>query len=210
MRFATGLLVACLLALGLAACGGGGGSTADSTKATPPTVQSHPFASQGSRPAGSQEGQGGEENGAAGFRRPGADNSIPDYGVEAASGQRAAAAAALAGYLAARSGEQWSRSCSFLGAAIRRQVAAFVKASHGQAPNCMALLKMTSAQSPEGTAEPQHGALAAFRLQGDKGFALFFGPHHQRYMMPMVLEGGTWKVNQLDPIAYPPGTAPAG
>jgi hypothetical protein len=50
--------------------------------------------------------------------------------------------------------------------------------------------------------------LAALRVKGDKAFALFYGPHAQQYMMPMVREGGAWKVTQLAPMAYPPAGSP--
>ncbi len=34
---------------------------------------------------------------------------------------------------------------------------------------------------------------------------LFYGPKRQQYMMPMVSEGGAWKVNQIAPLPYPVG-----
>ena len=46
------------------------------------------------------------------------------------------------------------------------------------------------------------GPLAAFRVEGQKGFALFYGPARQQFMMPMVREAGDWKVSQSIPIAY--------
>lgn len=227
MKFATALLAASLFALGLVACGGGGSgdSTSGSTAMTLPpagsgkgqpgepgaggTTASQPSSGSKERSASADsQSPGAPATGAAGFRRSGADNSIPNFGSEASPGERAAAMAALSGYLAARSAGQWSRSCSYLGAAIRRQVAAFVKASQDKAPNCVALLKMIAEQAPGERSSPVRGGLAALRIEGDKGFALFYGPHHQQYMMPMVNEGGEWKVNQVDPVAYPPGSAP--
>jgi hypothetical protein len=208
----------CIAALGISACGGGSSSSTSTVATAPPTAVGGKNAVGGGAPSSSAkpkqgskqpvtEGGGGEKTGATGFRRPGADNSIPDFGTEADAGVRAAATSALNAYLATRAAGQWSESCSYLGAAIDRQVAAFVKASQGTAPNCTALLKTITEQSPE-TFSPLRSPLAAFRVEGDKGFALFYGPHRQPYMIPMVREGGSWKVNQLDPVAYPPGSAP--
>jgi hypothetical protein len=215
VRLAAGLL-ACLAAVGIAACGGGG-STAAVTTTPPANTDGAVAGGSPSRPAGakqspgraSPEGGGDRKSGAAGFTRPGADNSIPDFGTEADAGVRAEATAALNGYLAARAGGQWRKSCSYLGAEISRQVATFVKASHGEAPNCAALLKTVTEQVPEERSSPLRGALAAFRVEGDKGFALFYGPHRQQYMMPMVSESGAWKVNQLEPVPWPIGTPTA-
>jgi hypothetical protein len=218
VRLAAGLL-ACIAAVAISACGGGSGDSTSTVATTPLTAAGGGTAVGGGAPSrpteqkpGSSQapehGDGGKKTGATGFRRPGADNSIPDFGSEADTGVRAAATAALNAYLAARAGGQWSKSCSYLGAAIDRQVAAFVKASQGRAPNCPALLRTVTEQSPDAASGPLRSPLAAFRVEGDKGFALFYGPHRQPYMIPMVREGGSWKVNQLDPVAYPPGSVP--
>ena len=216
MRLAAGLL-ACVAALGIVACGGSSGGSTSTVATAPPAAAggekavaatpSHSAKTKDGSRRVAPAGGGSEKTGLAGFRRPGADNSIPDFGAEADARMRATATAALNGYLTARAGGQWNKSCAYLGAAIDRQVATFVKASQGQAPNCPTLLKTITEQSPE-TVGPLRSPLAAFRVEGDKGFALFYGPHRQPYMIPMVREGGGWKVNQLDPVAYPPGSTP--
>ena len=52
-------------------------------------------------------------------------------------------------------------------------------------------------------ANPLIGGLASLRVKGDKAFALFYGPHRQQYMVPMVREAGSWKANQdpTDPLS---------
>jgi len=53
--------------------------------------------------------------------------------------------------------------------------------------------------------------VAALRVKGKGAFALFHGPNASKYVMPMVNEGGAWKMSQLAPVAYPlgaPGAAP--
>ena len=50
------------------------------------------------------------------------------------------------------------------------------------------------------------GPILTLRIKGQSGFALFYGLHRQKYVMPMAREGGAWKVTQLAPIAYPLGS----
>lgn len=69
-----------------------------------------------------------------------------------------------------------------------------------------AYAKLASRVPASARANPLTGSLAALRVKDTKAFALFYGPKHQQYMMPMVSEGGAWKVNQLEPIPWPIGS----
>lgn len=225
MRAPAAALAAFLLAIGIAACGGGSSSSSTASTAAPSaastaTVTTPPA---GANPAGKTAANpaAGETGGktsrpspasgpAAAFHTPHGDNSIPNYGAEAPASQRAGATAALRSYLVARAGGEWSTACAYLGGAVRSQLETLVKASGGKAKGCAAAYAMLSAHIPAAQrANPLTSGLAVLRVKGNKAFALFYGPHNQKYMMPMVREGGAWKVNQLDPIPYPIG-APAG
>jgi hypothetical protein len=149
--------------------------------------------------------------GAAGFIAPTGDNSIPEYGSEASSPQQAEATAALRVYLVAREGGNWSGACANMGAPVRGQVEALARASQGKAVDCEeAFVTLSKYGSASERVNPLSGGLAAFRVKGDKAFALFYGPNSQQYMMPMIEEGGAWKVNQIAPVTYPPGAPPVG
>jgi hypothetical protein len=146
---------------------------------------------------------------AAPFLVPTGDNSIPTYGSEASGSQRSEATTALHSYLQARAGGDWGTACSHMAATVQKQLALLASASKGKAKGCAAAYAALSARVPVAArANPLSGGLASLRIKGDKAFALFYGPHNQKYMMPMAREGGAWKVNQLDPIPYPIG-APA-
>jgi hypothetical protein len=160
------------------------------------------------------EGGGGGEGhatGAAAFIAPSGDNSIPEYGSEASSTERAEATASLRVYLSARANGDWSGACARMAAPVRQQAEALAKASKPTVTGCeSAYTVLSKYASAEELDDPFLGALAAFRVKGDKAFALFYGPRDQQYMMPMVSEDGAWKVNQIAPVAYPPGAMPKG
>jgi hypothetical protein len=56
-------------------------------------------------------------------------------------------------------------------------------------------------------ADPLTAGLLSLRVHGAHAFALFYGPGHQQYIVPMNREAGAWRPTQLTPIAYPPGAA---
>jgi hypothetical protein len=144
---------------------------------------------------------------AAPFLVPVGDNSIPTYGSDASSSELAAATASLGAYLSARESGDWSTACAHMGDPVRRQVEALAQVAKGKAQDCGAAYAALSAEVPAAArTSPLSGELTAFRVQGDKAFALFYGPHNQQYMMPMVSEGGEWKVNQLEAVPWPLGS----
>jgi hypothetical protein len=153
----------------------------------------------------------GGSGGSAPFRTPAGDNSIPNYGAEASKSQQAEATAALRTYLEARESGDWSTACATMGATVQSQVEVLAKVSKPAIKGCEEAYATVSAYEPtKERTNPLVGGLAALRLKGDKAFALFLGPGRQQYMMPMVREGGAWKVNQAAPIAYPIGAPASG
>jgi hypothetical protein len=222
------------LCLGLAACGGssktesaattstsavqggttgGEGATTARQKARPNGVAAkrHRAGSSGHRgaiPAKLRE----EAGRAAPFLVSGGDNSVPVYGSEGLSAQKAEATKALAGYLIAREEGNWARACSLMGASVRGQVRVLAEASGAKRPHgCVQSYgSLAKNNPPRERKNVLVGSLAAFRVKGDKAFALFYGPHRQQFMMPMVREAGRWKVSQSIPIAYPIGAPVRG
>jgi len=186
-------LPACLL---LVACGGGGSSSTETTQATTTASSTQP--SEAATPAqlAATRRRAGK---AAPFVEAKADNSIPTYGREAGPAQRARARASLAAYLSARQAEDWAAACKGLSESTR---AGFEKLAKGKAA-CPAVLGALSKGAD--LADPlQGGPLLSLRTQGPHGFALFYGPAKQKYVMPVRGEEGTWKPTQLSAIAYPP------
>jgi hypothetical protein len=136
----------------------------------------------------------------------GADNSIPTYGSEGSGSQKREAQAGLSNYLKAWEGEEWGKACALMGATSQRQLRLLAEGSGREAPNCPAAFAALAKYNPARQRKVVLvGSLSAFRVKGNKGFALFYGPHRQQFMMPMVREGGAWKVSQSIALAYPIG-----
>ena len=47
------------------------------------------------------------------------------------------------------------------------------------------------------------GGIASFRVEDDRGYALYHGPKGVNYFVPMVNEDGEWKVGALAPSEFP-------
>jgi hypothetical protein len=224
---AAALLVLCLGLLG--GCGGSGptttnmsttasaGSQALGPEATRPKAA--PSSEENGTNTSSGKGKGGSASeaaipaklkrkagGAAPFLVSRGDNSIPTYGIESSASRRTQAESDLRSYLEARTVGDWGAACAQMAATVQKQLALLAQASGGKQASCAAAYAKLAAKIPAAAAGTD--PLSALRVKGDKAFALFYGPRRQKYMMPMVSEGGAWKVNQLEPIPYPPG-APA-
>lgn len=147
---------------------------------------------------------------AAPFLVPVGDNSIPTYGSQGSASQQSEAEAALSSYLQARAAGEWSTACARLAVTVQKQLALLSGANQSSSEGCPAAYAKLSSRAPASSrASVLLGPLTALRLQGDRAFALFYGPHEQQYMMPMAAEGGAWKVNQLEPIPWPLGAPSA-
>ena len=120
-------------------------------------------------------------------------------------------AATLAAFLAARAGGEWSKACPYLARAMRAQVEKFAGAAKGSIVDCGTALRALSGGGGGGTSglrgETLAGAPAALRVGGKSAFALYYGRDKSKYVMPMVKEGGVWKVSQLAPLSYPLGAS---
>lgn len=231
-RLAKGLLptlAAVWLTSGLLACGGGGSSTTTvtsnaavaapttttTTSSTPAATAPKPTTSTQSAPArpATKTSTTHVSAAASKFLVKGGDNSIPEYGQEAATSERARAQAVLTTFLRARAHGEWSRVCTELTAPTRLQLERLLKAAKGKVGaihGCGGILAALSGAAAARTT-PQLTGVASLRVKGDVAFVLFYGPHATKYVMPMRNEGGAWKVSQLTPLPYPlgtPGVAP--
>ncbi len=190
MRGVRNPLLACaivaLLALALVACGGDDGddSGGPSTPATTEETSGSPSAE---------------------FRSRGGDNSIQSFGEEADASELEAAAKNLEGFLEARAASDWAGQCEYLGAAAVRPLEQLAdQSARLKGKDCAAILKALSAGIPASTrANTLTDGVASLRVEGDRAFALYHGPKGVDYFVPMVREGGEWKVGTLAPTEFP-------
>jgi hypothetical protein len=183
----------------LVACGGGGSSSADSTTPPPGTKTSTATSPQTPATLAAERMAAGH---AASFVRAEFDNSVPTFGSEADATERAAAGASLGRYLRARARQDWAAACRGLAASTRE---GFEKLARSHATSCAPILAALSRKAD--LADPLTAGLLSLRVRGRNAFALFYGPGHQQYIVPMLREGDAWKPTQPGPIAYPPGAS---
>lgn len=144
-----------------------------------------------------------QAGGARAFVEPRGDNSIPTYGVESSSSERAATETALRRYLTARARGDWATACLAVASSLEQQLEAFSRSAKG----CPTALRVLSAGAPASSrADVLRGHVVSLRVKGSNAFALFYGLDHHQYVMPMFRERGGWKVTQVAPVAYPLGT----
>jgi hypothetical protein len=232
------LLAAATIGGGLVACGGGSApsastsahvtttaptasattttATAPATTATSPahTTTPAPSTTSTTSTGSSAESSHGP---AASFHVQGGDNSVPDYGHEAGASERQRAEAALAAFLRARAQSDWPRVCAALASATLIQLdelasgsrTGTARATTGSTRTCERILKALSARPGASRADTLVSGVAALRIDGASAFALWHGPGHTKFVMPMRNEGGVWKVTHVEPLPYPLGSAAA-
>ncbi|HET9162521.1 MAG TPA: hypothetical protein VFN89_03615 [Solirubrobacterales bacterium] len=220
----AGALVVFLLALGLAACGGGSDSgSSPSTEATAPTGSGSSTAesptSQGRE--GKSEGEGtGEEpasrkseaseftpkshndsgGGSTQYKVKGGDNSVQEFGEEAEPKEFDAAAAALHDFLDARAEGNWAAACDYMSKAVTESFEKLAaQAKQIEDKSCAGILeKLTNpAAKSEMKAEAEKANVGSLRTEGDRSFVIYTGIKGTVLAMPMANEGGEWKVASL-------------
>jgi hypothetical protein len=213
------LAVACLAAVALGGCGGGGDSTAStqSQATTAPTAdagttaksQKEGGSSKGSNDQQSGQGQGKSTftpkphhdsgGGSAQFKVKGGDNSVQEFGEEGSESELQKAAAALHGFLDSRAEGDFKAACSYLGAEVAKslqQLATASKQLKGAA--CPQLLAALSKGAPASVlAESAQADVGSLRHEGEQAFLIYRGARHAVYAISMIEEGGEWKVAGL-------------
>jgi hypothetical protein len=185
-------------------------ATTPAVTATTPTATTKPAETVPRPSTTSTSPSSGSGGGAASFRAPSGDNSIPDYGSEAPPSERERAATALAAFLRARASGQWSTACTYLAAATRTQLERLLGGAKAKTGGCARILaELSKGSAAHAETLTLTAGVAALRIKGTSAFALFHGPKGSKYVMPMRNEGGAWKMSQFAPLPYPLGSAGA-
>lgn len=137
------------------------------------------------------------------FEAKGGDNSIQRFGSGTSGGEFAQAAAALHGYLDARAAGAWAAACSYMASGVADQLSQMSgEGPGGQSPSCATILAaLSGGLPPAALREVAVADVGALRVEGERAFVLFHGAQGVDYFMPMVREGGEWKVAALAPSA---------
>lgn len=209
-KMLTAAALAVLIAVVLAACGDGdsGDSTAGSTAATtqkaPPPTAPGDDGSGGERqqPAAAPESAPTETatpEGAGSFRRPGADNSIQEYGEEADDAELEAASEVAVAYMGARAQGDWKKTCTYMAESAVKPLERIAASSpQFEGDGCAAVLEafLGSTPAPD-RASTIAGGVGSLRVDGARAFALYHGTDGRDYFLPLVEEDGEWKIGAL-------------
>lgn len=184
------LAAAIVLALATAGCGGesssDGGSTSSGAAAdSAPGRSGHP--SEASRPSIAEE----EEQ--AG------DQSIQEYGAEAAGGEREAVAAAARSFFGALADSDYAKVCAGLTSANRGQLQQYLKLGGGEVASCAAVLaKILSVPSSEAS-KAARATVSRVRIADGNAFILFRPAGGKLSYFVMKDEDGAWKATSIAP-----------
>jgi hypothetical protein len=223
-------------ALTLAACGGGSGSSTTTTGTESSRPSRDGGAGGGSAEQGGDRGNGGHGQekasggqgdstgggegsrpvpvaplevsgeGSAQFHAKGGDNSVQDYGEEAAESELRQAAAATHSFFVARVRGEWARACGLLAAEVQKSLEQQV-AQSSQSPSrgcAAALALLTKPVSGSLAREITQVEAASLRHEGEQAFLIYVGaPEGTVYAVPLQLEGGSWKPAAISAAALP-------
>jgi hypothetical protein len=220
----TGALAVFLLAVGLAACGGG---SSDSSGSTAAEAGGQSQSASGSAGAAAKQGEAksggggqssgsGSRSGEAGnfaprhhddsgggsqqFKVKGGDNSVQEFGQEADAAELDAAAVALHNFLDARAEGNWAAACDYMSKAVTESFEKLAaQAKQIEVKSCAGILeKLTNpAAKASMKAEAEKANVGSLRVEGDRSFVIYKGTEGTILAMPMADEGGEWKVSSL-------------
>lgn len=187
------LFVSMLVALGLLAGCGGSSSTSTGGSGSSSTAQSG--GTEGPESAGS-EGPTASSPPAPGFSKKA---KLAAFGEEASATEREEASRILERSLEARAAGDYPTQCSTLSKVV---IEAIEKARYKE--NCVGTLTIEDTLiPPRKTVNTMQGPIAALRVQGTTGYALYHGKGGQDYAMRMELENGKWKVGEVLTVKLP-------
>ena len=217
----AGALAVFLLAVGLAACGGGSsdGSSTSSTEA----AQAQTAGGSGSKQSEAKGDEGGENGsessshkgeaaeftpkqhsdsggGSQQYVQKGGDNSVQEFGNEGDQQELNDAAAALHNFLDARAEGNWAAACNYMSKSV---VESFEKlaaqAKQLTDTSCAGILEKLTNPAAKSAMKQEAGKadVGSLRVEGDRSFVIYRGVKGTVLAMPMANEGGNWKVASL-------------
>jgi hypothetical protein len=172
-----GLLLALLsLALLAAGCGGGSSSSVSSS---------------------SESGAGAEPS--AQFRKPNDKHSaaqfVTSFGSEASAEEREAASEVVTKNLAARAAADFKTQCETLN---KHGIGEIPGAkNHRDCPEALTKYAEPLAKTKAFRKDTLSGPIAALRVKGERGYALYHGSDKKDYAVPLEKEDGSWKVSSV-------------
>jgi hypothetical protein len=154
----------------------------------------------GGGPGTSQGDPAQPATGAKSFPKDKESKKYVAFGEEASSTEREAASAVLTENLEARQTANFAVQCDSLGkAGLESFLGAGkeIEAARAECPKSLKTLAEPLSNSKKARTNTLSGPIAALRVKGSKGFALYHGNDGNDYAMPMEKEGGKWLVGSI-------------
>jgi hypothetical protein len=163
-------------------CGGGGSGS-----------------SGGSTSASTSSSNSGNGEASATFLKPGVKSQSPRFGKEADAAELEAVSEVVEENSQARTAQNFALQCATLAKSTVKELEEHGP-SLGAGKSCAKTLEKEAATAPKYIfAETMTGPVAALRVKGSQGYALYHGKKGKDYELPVTLEGGQWKVVALFP-----------
>lgn len=143
-----------------------------------------------------EDSGGGSEQ----FRTKGGDNSVQEFGEEAATSEREEAATALHNFLDARAQGEWAAACDYLASSISSSFEELAGQAKGaKATSCAEILASLTNPAAKNLLleEAERADVGSLRVEGDRAFLIYRGLEGDILAMPMAQEDGEWKVASL-------------
>jgi hypothetical protein len=184
-------IIAVMLVAILAGCGGSGSSNSSESSASTSTRNTEPktSASEAVKPEGSKSEPSAE------FVGKGKNGKLAKVGREASTAEREGASKVLEESFDAREAGDWKTQCETLAASTVEQIekSAAVLGAAGGCPK--ALEAQARPVPPAARANTMIGPIAALRVKGGfNGFAFWHGTEGKDYVIPLIKQGGEWKL----------------
>jgi len=144
--------------------------------------------------------------GSAQFHVKGGDNSVQDYGEEAADSELRQAAESTHAFFVASVRGEWAPACGLLAADEQKSLqSAAAQSPQLRGKGCAAALAaFTRPVSGSLAREITTVDAASLRHEGEQGFLIYVGaPDNTVYAMPLRLEGSVWKLGGISGVALP-------
>lgn len=126
------------------------------------------------------------------------DSAVRGFGDEVTGKQAAQAEAAAQGYLTAASKGEWKRACSYLAKKVREARASLARARNLEREDCAAGLEVSAERlSPAERDGLDSAEVSGVRVEGKRGYVLYEDSSATERAMPIVTEGGSWKLLAL-------------
>lgn len=179
MRRAIVLLL--LAALAVTGCGGDSDSTSETS-----AERIYPYVKGPSRE----------------FLVAGEDNAVQTFGSEATKGEREAASRVIEAWIRAREKKNWRKGCRYLSKETQVYLArSGTLLSQRKVKTCAKGWAIVAAQNPVPPRKNNmDGPIDSLRIREKYGYAQYHGSDGLDWIVPVMREGGTWKVTESDPI----------